>query len=94
MYILLAACAVPPTTTASGPDPTAFLATRVAELLTQNALTDAALQVNAATPELPTTLTPMAATLALPADAAGATITVPGAAAMTGVPDGFSNSTP
>ena len=75
LYILLAACAVPPTTTASGPDPTAFLATRVAELLTQNALTDAALQVNAATPELPTTLTPMAATLALPADAAGATIT-------------------
>ncbi len=35
--LLLAACSAPPTTVASGPNPTAFIATRVAELLTQNA---------------------------------------------------------
>jgi murein DD-endopeptidase MepM/ murein hydrolase activator NlpD len=63
--IVLSACSTPPASSAAGPNPTEFVATRVAELLTQNAVADDA-------PLIPT-VTSIPGTLMLPTS--GATVT-------------------
>jgi murein DD-endopeptidase MepM/ murein hydrolase activator NlpD len=74
-FSLLPACTPPPTASA-GPNPTEFVATRVVELLTQNAMTDAAATpVPLVTPPFIPTVTPIPGALALPTS--GATITPP-----------------
>jgi murein DD-endopeptidase MepM/ murein hydrolase activator NlpD len=76
--ILLSACSAPATSSAAGPNPTEFVATRVAELLTQNAMTAPPQEA----PHIPT-VTSVSTTLALPT--AGATITpLPSPAPGTG----------
>jgi len=72
--ILLCACSAPPTSSAAGPNPTEFVATRVAELLTQNAMTAARAPQSGtlAAPLIPT-VTSIPETLVLPTS--GATVT-------------------
>ncbi len=80
LLLWLAACTLP-SSTAGEPDPTAFIATRVVQLLTQNAHADAATRAAAVTPPAPkptataapATPTAPAATAALPT--AGFTLT-------------------
>jgi len=84
--ILLSACSAAATSSAAGPNPTEFVATRVAELLTQNAMTAPPQEA----PHIPT-VTSVSTTLALPTS--GATITplpspAPGTGASETRPDG------
>jgi len=76
--IFASACSAPATSSAAGPNPTEFVATRVAELLTQNAMTAPPQEA----PHIPT-VTSVSTTLALPTS--GATITpLPSPAPGTG----------
>ncbi|MGH2521831.1 MAG: peptidoglycan DD-metalloendopeptidase family protein, partial [Anaerolineales bacterium] len=74
------ACSTPVASSNSSPNPTEFVATRVAQLLTESALTSATPVLPAATEAL----TPLPPTLALPT--AGATITLPELSAPSGTP--------
>ena len=77
--IFASACSAPATSSAAGPNPTEFVATRVAELLTQNAMTASRAAPHSGTPAPPQeaphipTVTSVSTTLALPTS--GATVT-------------------
>ncbi len=72
--IFASACSAAPTSSAAGPNPTEFVATRVAELLTQNAMTAArAPQLGTPAAPLIPTVTSIPGTLVLPTS--GATVT-------------------
>jgi len=80
---ILSACSTPPTASANI-DPTAFIATRVAEILTQQARDIVTLTAPPTTPEPFATITPFSGSINLPT--AGATITPQPAPPPTAMP--------